>query len=66
MAQLKLGVDEFHFNKDGNYLDVKVINGESHITLKTTEEFSITTQKELDIIYNKLTELLSQSKKYKF
>ena len=64
-AKLKMGIDEFHFQKYDDYLDVTVDLG-GYITLKTemTGSFSIESQAELDIIYNKLKELLAQAIKH--
>jgi len=60
--KLTMGVNEFHFQKYNDYLDVTV-DSDGYITLKTetTGSFSIESQAELDTIYNKLKELLAQA-----
>jgi hypothetical protein len=54
-------VDSFHFKNDVNeYLDVDVNHLENYITLKidVSEQFSIDSIEELDLIYSKLKESL--------
>lgn len=61
---LKYKVDEFHFKNDSNeYLDVRVsLEGYITLNLETSGQFSISSQAELDMIYQKLSEALKTSK----
>ena len=52
-------VDQIHFRNDDNYLDVELhIEGGCYLELKTDGSFFIESEKEIDIICNKLKELL--------
>ena len=60
---LKYKVDDVHFKNDADeYLDVRVDDGYIVLNTETSNQFSITSQAELDVIYQKLTELLKSSK----
>jgi hypothetical protein len=57
-------VDEFHFENDINqYIDVRIcMEGYIELDLETSQKYAIESQEELDLIYEKLTEALKQSK----
>ena len=56
-------MDDVHFkNNTDEYLDVRVDDGYIVLNTETSNQFSITSQAELDVIYQKLTELLKSSK----
>lgn len=58
-------VDDFHFENDQyEYIDVHV-SAEGYITLdlETSTTYSIESQAELDLIYQKLTEALKSAKR---
>ena len=57
-------VDEFHFENDINqYIDVRIcMEGYIELNMETSEKYSIESQEELDLIYQKLTEALKAAK----
>ncbi len=61
---MKFQIDDCHFESDGDYLDIKVNTLEGYITLKTdtTGEFSLDSELDIDILCQKLKELLQVSK----
>jgi hypothetical protein len=60
----KYVVDQFHFENDINqYIDVRIcMEGYIELDLETSQKYAIESQEELDLIYEKLTEALKQSK----
>ena len=53
-------IDQFSFKKDNDYLDVEVHHSEKWIELKIDMDgsFPIDSQEDLDLIYQKLSEIL--------
>jgi hypothetical protein len=53
-------IDHFSFKKDNDYLDVEVHHVEKWIELKIDMDgsFPISSQEDLDLIYQKLSEIL--------
>jgi hypothetical protein len=64
---MRVLIDEFSFEDDGDFLDVTVHHGENWIELKTetTGKFPIESQKDLDMMYKKLTEVFTSFEKNK-
>jgi len=64
LNKLTFGVDECHFQKGNDYLDV-VTNLEGYIELKidNSDSFAIETEQEIDRICDTLKELLRECKK---
>jgi hypothetical protein len=60
----KYAVDQFHFENDiDQYIDVRIcMEGYIELDLETSQKYAIESQEELDLIYEKLTEALKQSK----
>jgi hypothetical protein len=58
-------IDDFHFENDiGQYIDVHVsLEGYITLDLETSTQYSIESQAELDLIYQKLTEALKTAKR---
>lgn len=58
---MKYQVEQFSFKEDKHYLDVEVHPEEGWIELKmeTTNRFPVQSQKDLDFIYQKLSEVFS-------
>ena len=58
-------VDDFHFENDiGQYIDVHIsLEGYITLDLETSTQYSIESQAELDLIYQKLTEALKSAKR---
>jgi hypothetical protein len=58
---MKYQVEQFSFKEDKDYLDVEVHHEEGWIELKmeTTNRFPVQSQKDLDFIYQKLSEVFS-------
>lgn len=63
MSELKVKIDEFSFQKDGDYLNVVVHSGENWIELKTdtSGSFPIESLEELETIYRTLKANFPQS-----
>jgi hypothetical protein len=57
-------VDEFHFENDINqFIDVRIcMEGYIELNMETSEKYSIESQEEIDLIYQKLTEALKAAK----
>lgn len=66
-AKIIIGIDQFHFKNDDDYLDVEVNNQEGYIILKTdtSGQFTIESFDQLDQIYHKLKEIFQQIDNYK-
>jgi hypothetical protein len=66
-AKIIIGIDQFHFKNDDDYLDVEVNNQEGYIILKTdtSGQFTIESVEQLDQIYHKLKEIFKQIDNYK-
>ena len=62
---MKYQVQQFSFKEGNDYLDVEVHLEEEWIELKieTSDSFPIQSQKDLDFIYQKLTEVFSSFEK---
>jgi 2-oxoglutarate dehydrogenase complex dehydrogenase (E1) component-like enzyme len=62
---VKYQVDKFSFKEGNDYLDVEVHAEEEWVELKieTSNSFPIQSQKDLDFIYQKLTEVFSSFEK---
>ena len=62
---MKYQVDKFSFKEGNDYLDVEVHAEEEWVELKieTSNSFPIQSQKDLDFIYQKLTEVFSSFEK---
>ncbi len=62
---MKYQVDKFSFKEGNDYLDVEVHNEEGWVELKieTSNSFPIQSQKDLDFIYQKLSEAFSSFEK---
>lgn len=58
---MKYQVEQFSFKEDKHYLDVEIHSEEGWIELKmeTTNRFPVQSQKDLDFIYQKLSEVFS-------
>ncbi len=62
---MKYQVEQFSFKEGTDYLDVEVHAAEEWVELKieTSSSFPIQSQKDLDFIYQKLTEVFSSFEK---
>jgi 2-oxoglutarate dehydrogenase complex dehydrogenase (E1) component-like enzyme len=62
---MKYQVQQFSFKEGNDYLDVEVHAEEEWVELKieTSNSFPIQSQKDLDFIYQKLTEVFSSFEK---
>jgi len=61
----KFVIDSFHFENEINqYIDVKIcMEGYIELDMETSIKYAIEDQKELDLIYEKLTEALKAAKR---
>jgi hypothetical protein len=61
---IKMNMDQFSIQKGSDFIDVELHHAEGWMELKieTTESFPIESQKDIDFIYEKLTEAFKSLK----
>jgi len=64
MSEIKMNMDQFSIQKGSDFIDVELHHTEGWMELKieTTESFPIESQKDIDFIYEKLTEAFKSLK----